>query len=64
MPVRCASLRPAPPGASPLAIATQEIDLYPGLSAATNLTFFGHHSGVGNIEEMLADVVVEPEFEP
>lgn len=34
-----ASIAPSStPGKSPLAIATQEIELYPGLPAATNLT--------------------------
>ena len=56
--------RPLKPGRSPLAIATQEIALYPGLSAATNLSYFGRLSGVTNVAQMLAEVAAELELEP
>jgi ABC-2 type transport system ATP-binding protein len=56
--------RPLKPGRSPLAIATQEIALYPGLSAATNLSYFGRLSGVTNVAQMLAEVAAELDLEP
>ncbi|MFI6599338.1 ABC transporter ATP-binding protein [Nonomuraea sp. NPDC050536] len=47
------------PGKSPVAIAAQEIELYPGLSVETNLIFFSRLSGVGNVEEVLAELTAE-----
>jgi ABC-2 type transport system ATP-binding protein len=52
------------PGRSPLAIATQEIELYPGLSAATNLTFFGRLAGIEDVGRTVAEVAAELELEP
>jgi len=52
------------PGTSAIAIATQEIELYPGLSVATNLIFFGRISGVPDPERMLTEVAAELEIEP
>ncbi|MFD1939805.1 ABC transporter ATP-binding protein [Nonomuraea mangrovi] len=52
------------PGRSPVAIAAQEIELYPGLPVETNLIFFGHLSGVENAEEVLAELAVELELGP
>lgn len=51
-------------GRSPVAIAAQEIELYPGLSVTTNLTFFGHLAGVDTAEEVLAELATELELEP
>jgi ABC-2 type transport system ATP-binding protein len=51
------------PGTTPLAIATQEIELYPGLPAQTNLTFFARLSGVHDPEALLAEVTAELELE-
>jgi ABC-2 type transport system ATP-binding protein len=46
-------------GRPSVAIATQEIELYPGLSAATNLTFFGRLAGLDDVARTVAEVAAE-----
>lgn len=52
------------PWSSPLAIANQEIELYPGLTAATNLNFFGRLYGVGDARRVMSDLAEELELGP
>lgn len=52
------------PGSTALAIATQEIELYPGLPARTNLTFFARLAGVRDADALLAEVTAELDLEP
>jgi ABC-2 type transport system ATP-binding protein len=46
-------------GRPSVAIATQEIELYPGLSAATNLTIFGRLAGLDDVARTVAEVAAE-----
>lgn len=52
------------PGKSRLAMASQEIELYPGLPAATNLTFFGRLYGVRDAERAMSDLADELDLGP
>lgn len=52
------------PGRSALAIATQEIELYPGLTVKTNLGFFSRLSGVEDVDRVVAEVADELGLEP
>ncbi|WP_433412640.1 ABC transporter ATP-binding protein [Microtetraspora malaysiensis] len=52
------------PGKSPVAIAAQEIELYPGLPVKMNLTFFSELSGVADAERVLAELTEELELGP